>query len=95
MFELRRRVSVPPYCGVPSLSHQLPVALAVAVVVVVLGMVMGVDVAFEVGWDVVDAVDVEIVVVVDLAQDAETSDATMRHVRIIQIVPFFIEPPFK
>lgn len=94
MFELSRRVRVPPYCGVPSLFHQLPVVLAVAVVAVVLGMVMGVDVAFEVGWDVVDVVGVETVVVVDVAQDAKTNDVIMRQVSTVQIIPFFIEPPF-
>lgn len=55
---------------------------------------MGVDVAFEVGWDVVDVVGVETVVVVDVAQDAKTNDVIMRQVSTVQIIPFFIEPPF-
>jgi hypothetical protein len=62
----------PPYCGVPSLSHQFPLTAVVFVV--------------EVGWSVVVAavevvvfvvvdvgiIDVVVVVVVDLEQDANT-----------------------
>ena len=35
-----RRIIVPPYCGVPKLSHQFPVAAVVVVVVVILAAVV-------------------------------------------------------
>ena len=38
----------------------------------------------------VDVVDVGVDVVVDVAQDAKTSDVTMRQVSTIQIAPLFI-----
>jgi hypothetical protein len=39
-------------------------------------------------------VDVDVDVVVDVAQDAKTSDVTMRHVSTIQIAPLFIWTSF-
>jgi hypothetical protein len=81
-------VSVPPYCGTPSESHQFPVTAVVDVVEVDGAVVIVVDV-FVVVVVVVD-VGVDVVVVVVLLQDAKTIDATMRQVIAIQIVPFFI-----
>ncbi len=72
-----------------------------AVVIVVGFVVVVVDVGFEVevGIDavVVDVgvvVEVVEVVVVDEAQDAKTSDVTMRQVNTIQITLFFIWTSF-
>jgi hypothetical protein len=92
--DTNRSVIVPPYCGVPSLSHQLPVAAVVDVVeIVVFGVLVGVLVEIAVG--VLDAaievvVDCRIVAEVDVEQDAKTSDITMRQINNIQIVPLFI-----
>jgi hypothetical protein len=66
----------PPYCGLPRLSHQFPV---VVVVVVIGGAVAVVVVVVDVGVDVVE-----------VPQDAKTSDVTMRQVNTIQIAPLFI-----
>jgi len=86
-------VIVPPYCGLPSLSHQLPVVVVVFLVVVgvvmVVVLVVGLDV---VGVDVVDDSGVDDVV--DVLQDARTSVVTMRQVSTIQIAPFFIQSSF-
>ena len=85
-----RPTRVPPYVGVPRLSHQFPAVVVVAVVVTTADVV--VDVMVNVG--VVDVLDVVLVVLVDvaldLAQDARTSDITMRKVSTIQINPLFI-----
>ena len=68
------------------------VALTVTAVVVV--DISAVEVVAEVtGFDVVVRADVVVDVeedVVDVAQDANTRDTTMRQVNIIQITPFFI-----
>ena len=77
----------PPYWGFASLSHQLP---TVVLVEVVGGAVVGLDVGVDVGVDV--GAEIEVVVVVDFAQDAKTSDVTMRQVSTIQIAPLFITP---
>ena len=72
-------INVPPYCGVPRLSHQCPVVEVdvVTVVVVVADDVTAVEVLEDV--TVVEAVvEVVVLVVVDLLQDANTSDARMR-----------------
>jgi hypothetical protein len=96
---LLQRVIVPPYCGVPRLSHQFPVLVVVALTVtaVVVVDITGVEVVAEVtGVDVVviaDVIDVVVDVeedVVDVAQDANTRDTTMRQVNTIQIALFFI-----
>jgi hypothetical protein len=83
------RVSVPPYCGVPNLSHQFPVVALVAVVVVIwvalVVLVRGVEVIEE-----VIVVDVVVDVFVDVEQDAKTSEMTMKLVNDNQIAPFFI-----
>ena len=54
MSELIAAVNVPPYCGVPKLSHQLPVDIVVTLVVVAV-----------VAVDVVDATADVVVVVCD------------------------------
>jgi hypothetical protein len=94
IFTATRKVNVPPYCGVPRLSHHFPVAVVVTAVVTA-----EVDVV-DVGIIAVDVVDVVVVgitfvvdvvsVVLDDLQDANTIDITMRHVSTIQINPFFI-----
>ena len=89
------RVIVPPYCGIPSLSHQFPVAAEVDTMVVDgLGdvteewtddvVVIVVDVIVELGADDVVAV----------AQDAKISDVAMRQVISRQIAPLFIQTSF-
>ena len=93
--DTNRRVIVPPYRGVPSLSHQLPVVAVVDVVeIVVLDVLVGVLV--EIATGVLDAaievvVDCRVVAEVDVEQDAKTSDNTMRQINNIQIVPLFIQ----
>jgi hypothetical protein len=86
-------VIVPPYFGVPRLSHQCPVVVAVVttpevVDVVAEGMLNVVMVEVVVVLVVVVVVVAEDVVVV-LVQDAKTSDITMRKVSTIQIALFF------
>jgi len=81
---------MPPYCGAPSLFHQLPVAVVdvfgtvVGAVIVVVVVLVGVAVTVLV-------VAVVEVVVVDVAQDAKTSDISMRQVSKIQITFFFMQ----
>jgi 1-acyl-sn-glycerol-3-phosphate acyltransferase len=85
-------VIVPPYCGLPRLSHQFPVVAVVIEVGWVVVVEVGWVIVVEVGWVivvVVPTVDVVALVVV-LAQDAKTSDVTMRQVNTIQIAPLFI-----
>jgi hypothetical protein len=81
----------PPYCGLPRLSHQLPVPEVVVGFVevgAVLTVVSGGAVVLVVVVVVVTmAVDVA---VVDVLQEARTSDITMRQVSAIQIVPLFM-----
>ena len=89
-------VSVPPYFGVPRLSHQFPVE---AVVVVTVEAVEVVDVGIitvevEVVVAMVDVTVVGVLVVVDEEQDASTSDITMRQVSTIQIILLFMLSPF-
>jgi hypothetical protein len=88
-------VIVPPYWGVPRVSHHFPVVVVVAV------MLVGVDVVDE----VVDIMAVVVVVVeimvgvvvvavvavvFDELHDARTSESTRRKVIITQIALFFI-----
>jgi hypothetical protein len=92
-------VIVPPYWGVPSLSHQLPVLVVVAVTVGVkvgFGVVVGVKegvgiVVVEVTLVVVFVVGVD--VELDLAQDASSIAATIKRLEHNQIILFFILPP--
>jgi hypothetical protein len=85
-------VNVPPSCGVPRLSHQFPVEVVVMALVTT-------DVDVVDVWMVPVAVDVVVIVVVvvgdkfvvvDVEQDANTSDITIRMVSAIQITPLFI-----
>ena len=93
MFEGIRYVIVPPYCGVPRLSHQFPAEVVVAAVVTGADVVVDVEavVATVTGTEVV--VEVGVVagsdVVLDLAQDVKTIDITMRQVSTIQKILFF------
>jgi len=85
----------PPYCGVPRLSHQLPVDVFVAVMVeaeevVDVGIIA---VVVDVALDVVAVTVVWVLVVVDEEQDASTSDVTMRQVSITQINLLFMLSP--
>ena len=92
---------LPPYWGVPRLSHQFPVEVVVgavealdvvSVIVTVAVAVVVVEVAAVV---VTDGVEVVVaLVMVDEEQDAITIDVTMRKDRAIQMVPLFILPPF-
>jgi len=89
--------NVPPYIGVPRLSHQFPVLVTVVVIAAV--VVAVVDVAVSV-FVVVDVVVVDVVVkvgvdvVVDVAQDAKTRDVTMIQVSSTQITPLFMQASF-
>jgi hypothetical protein len=82
----------PPYCGLPSLSHQFPADGVVVgftvdkVVEVVLAAVAVTEVVNVVFWDllVTEVDDVEVV------QEAKINDVMMREVSTIQIVPLFI-----
>ena len=72
---------MPPYCGVPRLSHQCPVVVVVAVTVGavdVLVEVTVVDSVVVIGIEVVDVICWVVVVVVDELQDAKMSEVTMR-----------------
>ena len=82
----------PPYCGLPSESHQLPeVAALVTAGGLVVDVVTGATVDVEV---VVTAGLVEVVVtvevVVEVVQDAKIRDANRRQVRVIQVIFLFI-----
>jgi len=73
-------------------SHQLPVVVAVVVTATLVAVVVEVVAVFAVvDVTVVDVADeVGVDVVVDLAQDAKTSDVTMRQVSSTQIALLFI-----
>jgi len=86
--------------GLPRLSHQFPVDVVVAVTVVaevvdVVGITEVVDVVaitevvVEVGSTVVD-----VVVVVELPQDASSSETTTRKLRPNTVILLFILSPF-
>jgi hypothetical protein len=100
MLVLENRVNVPPYVGLPSLSHHFPVADPVVEVVEVLGAVV-----FEVGTlEVVVVLPVPgtVVVVVEVVdvdvepQEDNTKDITSRQLKIknvdfsLILSPFFI-----
>ena len=86
--------SSPPYCGLPSLSHQFPVVGVVIEVEVdvnvVVGVDVGVDVRVVVGLDVDTDVGVEIDDDVELVQDASSIAAIIKQLRLDQITLFFI-----
>jgi hypothetical protein len=81
----KSRTIVPPYVGLPRLSHQFPVT--VVVVAVVVGGVVVVDVVVV---DVVVGGVVVVDVVVDVAQDASNIAATSKKLKPNQINLFFI-----
>jgi hypothetical protein len=89
---------VPPYCGVPRLSHQFPVLVVVAETVVAVDVVdIGADVevvvviAVDVVAVLVEVVGVTVVdVVVELLHDASNNDITRRKDNDAKIIPFFI-----
>jgi hypothetical protein len=90
---------VPPYWGVPRLSHQFPVEVVVAVTVEVVGAIdVGIIAVVAVVVEVVVVakvlVTIEVLVVFDEEQDAKTREVTMSQVSAIKIIPFFICPPF-
>jgi hypothetical protein len=88
-------VIVPPYLGLPRLSHQFPVVAVVVVVAVVDVTVFVGDIIVEVAV-VVDA-EVGCVVFVadvDVLQEDKTSDVNIRPVRTVQIAPFFTHISF-
>jgi hypothetical protein len=83
--ESARIVIVPPYCGVPSESHQFPAAAVVVAVVVVTGAVV-----FVVVVVVVVAVVVVVVDEVFVPQDASNMAATSKKLKPNQINLFFV-----
>ena len=90
---MERRVIVPPYCGTPRLSHQLPFTEVVVVVLDVGGAATVEEVVFvTVGFELV--VSVVILVVVVVVQEAKTIDVSKRQVSTVQKIRFFIWPPF-
>jgi hypothetical protein len=97
MFEAIETVNEPPYCGLPSLSHQFPIVTVVVVLVVETGgfvVVVVVVVVFVVVVVLPGEVDIDVVGVVVLLQDAKTVDITIRQVSASQIAPFFIHTSF-
>ena len=91
---------MPPYCGVPRLSHQFPVDVFVVVAVeATIATVDTVEVtAVEVIADVLEVVvgTVGVVDVLDLVedeQDANTIEVAMSKVINNPVNPFFIFPP--
>ena len=85
-------VIVPPYCGVPRLSHQFPVAVVVtaAVAVVVVATAVAVVVVVVMVWfDVVVLVIAVVVVVDDEPQDASIIVAGINKHKANQIILFF------
>jgi hypothetical protein len=89
-----RRVAVPPYCGLPSLSHQLAAVTVVVEVVLEVGIVVVVDAGFDVVVTVVVDVVIWFEVEVGLEQDTRTNDDTIKHVNIIQMAPLFTSHSF-
>ena len=85
-----RRVNVPPYCGVPRLSHQFPVVVVV-VTSVVTGVVVDDEVDMVVGDDFVVEVGVDVVfeVGVDVVQEASSIAAAIKTLKLNQINLFF------
>jgi hypothetical protein len=89
-------VIVPPYWGVPRVSHHFPVVVVVAVMVVAVDVVdvvvdiMAVVVVVVVTVGVVVVAVVVVAVVFDELHDARTSESTRRKVMITQTALFFI-----
>jgi hypothetical protein len=80
---------VPPYCGVPRLSHQFPAAAVVVGVVVVTGAVVVVGAVVLVVVVVLVVLVVVVVDAVDVEQDASNIAATRRKLKLNQINLFF------
>jgi hypothetical protein len=95
-------VNVPPYVGLPRLSHQFPVGVVVAEVVAVVvtvdvGMVaVAVDVVIVVVVVVAGGmlVVVAVLVVVEEEQDVMRKDVAIRNVSAVKMTPLFIGPPY-
>jgi hypothetical protein len=86
-----RIVISPPYCGFPSLSHQLPEVVVVGIVEVV---VVAIDVLVVLGAVmVVVVVEVAAGAVVEVVHDASSMESIISPVNVIQITPFFIQTP--
>ena len=87
-------VSVPPYCGVPRLSHQWPVVVEVeAGTGLVVDDVKGAVVETGLEVDVI-GVFVPVDVDVEVAQDTNSINDRMTPVKIVQIIPLFILPSY-
>ena len=85
-------VNLPPYCGVPRLSHQLPVEVVVTAVVVDCAaelVVLTIDVDVVLGVVTIEVVDVGVEVVVDELQDANNIAVTINKLKLNQITLFF------
>ena len=92
MFELVRIVIEPPYCGVPRLSHQLPVEVVVTAVVVdcaVVLVVFTIEVGVVLVVVTIEVVDVDVDAVVDELQDANNIVVTIKKLKTNQITLFF------
>jgi hypothetical protein len=90
-----RKVHVPPYTGVPRLSHQCPVEVVLTVVVravdvVVVEEIDDVDVVVVAIPAVVVVVVIGVLVVVFELQEANTIEITMRKAKTNQSVLLFI-----
>ena len=88
------KVIVPPYWGIPSLSHQFPAAAEVDVVVGADVVVIAVTVLVVVDTDVEVVVALDVDVVVEEVQDASNIEATSKKIKLSQINLFFISSPF-
>jgi hypothetical protein len=89
------KIHVPPYTGVPRLSHQCPVevvltAVVIAVDVVEVGVITVVDVVVVTIPAVVVVVVTGVLVVVDDLHEANTIEITMRKANSPQNVLLFI-----
>ena len=92
MFWLIRMFIVFPYCGVPRLSHQLPVEVVVTAVVVDCAaelVVLTIDVDVVLGVVTIEVVDVGVEVVVDELQDANNIVVTIIKLKPNQITLLF------
>jgi len=89
-------VNVPPYCGVPSLFHQFPLAAVVETEVVVETDAVVVVVLVVVVVVVVAVVELLVVVGVEFVpHDASSIAVTNSRLRLNQItLPFNVFPPF-
>ena len=85
-------VNLPPYCGVPRLSHQLPVEVVVTAVVVDCAaelVVLTIDVDVVLGVVTIEVVDAGVDVVVDELQDANNIVVTIIKLKPNQITLLF------